>query len=240
MKVLALDTSNQPMSVALLDDQQVLAQKTTTTQLNHSVQLMPTIAELMDEVNWQPAMLERIVVAQGPGSYTGLRIAVTTAKTLAATLNIELVGVSSLRVLAAGVPEQTGIISPLFDARNTQLYAGAYRFKNGELVTVLPDQHTNLEAWTTALAQLKEPVTLIGETTRFHDDLVAALKDQVSFVEGDQNLPNAGILGQIGLEMSPITDIDGFVPNYLRLSPAEAQWAAAHPGETHTNYVEEV
>ena len=100
MKVLAFDTSSKALSLAILEDKQVLAETTINIKKNHSITLMPAIDFLMASLDWTPKDLDRIVVAEGPGSYTGLRIAVATAKTLAHTLNIELVGMSSL--LASG------------------------------------------------------------------------------------------------------------------------------------------
>ena len=89
----------------------------------------------------KPADLDKIVVAKGPGSYTGVRIGVTIAKTFAWTLNIPLVGISSLEALAAGVGRHfDGFISPLFDARRGQIYTGLYQFKNGQLESVIQDQ----------------------------------------------------------------------------------------------------
>ena len=101
MKVLAFDTSSKALSVAILDGEQLLADVTVNVKKNHSINLMPAIDFLMNSVDLKPADLDRIVVAQGPGSYTGLRVAVATAKTLAYALGIELVGVSSLYALAA-------------------------------------------------------------------------------------------------------------------------------------------
>ena len=96
MKVLAFDTSSKALSLAILEDKQVLAETTINIKKNHSITLMPAIDFLMASLDWTPKDLDRIVVAEGPGSYTGLRIAVATAKTLAHTLNIELIGMSSL------------------------------------------------------------------------------------------------------------------------------------------------
>lgn len=100
MKILAIDTSNQTMAVAVTDDNRLLGQLQTTVNKNHSKTLMPAIETLMKELELTPQELDRIVVAQGPGSYTGLRIGVTTAKTLANTLKTELVGISSLKTIA--------------------------------------------------------------------------------------------------------------------------------------------
>ena len=81
MKILAFDTSSTALSVALLEDEKLVAESTVTVKKNHSISLMPTIDFLVAQAGWQPSDLERIVVAQGPGSYTGLRVAVATAKT---------------------------------------------------------------------------------------------------------------------------------------------------------------
>lgn len=105
MKILAIDTSNQPLSVAVLEDGNLLSQATCTKTKNHSVKLLPLIERLMEDARLKPCELDRIVVAKGPGSYTGLRIGVATAKTLAYTLDKELAGVSSLEVLAAAFPK---------------------------------------------------------------------------------------------------------------------------------------
>ena len=94
MKILAFDTSNRALSLAVLEDKELLGQVTLNIKKNHSITLMPAIDFLMNSLDLKPTDLDRIAVAQGPGSYTGLRIAVATAKTLAHTLKIELVGVS--------------------------------------------------------------------------------------------------------------------------------------------------
>ena len=125
MKILAVDTSNHPMSVALVEDEQLLATTTLNMVRNHSIYLMPAISKLFELVQWQPTDIDRVVVAQGPGSYTGVRIAVTTAKVLADTEKIDLVGVSSLAVLARNVvPTSSAIIVPFFDARRGNVFAG--------------------------------------------------------------------------------------------------------------------
>ena len=81
MKVLAFDTSSKALSLAILEDKQVLAETTINIKKNHSITLMPAIDFLMASLDLTPKDLDRIVVAEGPGSYTGLRIAVATAKT---------------------------------------------------------------------------------------------------------------------------------------------------------------
>ena len=126
MKILAFDTSNQPLTVSLAEDNQVKRVFSTNEARNHSIQLLPAIQETIAAQNWTLTDIDRIIVAQGPGSFTGLRIGITVAKVLADTLKIDLVGVSSLAVLAEQVTSQ-GLIVPLFNARNENVFAGVYR-----------------------------------------------------------------------------------------------------------------
>ncbi|NSS17968.1 tRNA (adenosine(37)-N6)-threonylcarbamoyltransferase complex dimerization subunit type 1 TsaB, partial [Enterococcus faecalis] len=101
VRILAIDTSNQTLSIAVCENQKILGSYTATVKRNHSLTLMPAIDYLMSQLNLAPTAIDRFVVAEGPGSYTGLRLGVTTAKTLAYTLKKELVGISSLQTLAA-------------------------------------------------------------------------------------------------------------------------------------------
>ncbi len=114
MKILAMDTSNQVLSVALLDDKQLIGEITTNIAKNHSVRLMPAVEKLMKDVNVKPSELDRIIVAKGPGSYTGVRIGLATAKTMAWALDIPVIGVSSLEALAYQGILFDGIICPFF------------------------------------------------------------------------------------------------------------------------------
>ncbi|MBB1080384.1 tRNA (adenosine(37)-N6)-threonylcarbamoyltransferase complex dimerization subunit type 1 TsaB [Limosilactobacillus sp. STM2_1] len=241
MKILAIDTSNHPMSVALVEDEQLLATTTLNMVRNHSIYLMPAISKLFELVQWQPADIDRVVVAQGPGSYTGVRIAVTTAKVLADTENIDLVGVSSLAVLARNVePASTAIIVPFFDARRGNVFAGAYRWQNGELINEIADQHLGIDVLLNQLAKLDQSVLLVGHMT----DKIRAKFDQlpanVTLLPRVYGIPSTYQLALAGKQGAPVKEIDSFVPHYLRITEAEANWQKLHPGETRKNYVREV
>lgn len=236
MKILAIDTSNQPLAVALTADGQVLAERETNQSRNHSLQLLPLIDEMFKEVNWQPTDLTRVAVAAGPGSYTGVRIGVTTAKTLATTLNIELVGVSSLLTLAMNINQADALVVPIFDARNNNLYSAVYQNNQA----IWPDQHANIDELITYLQTTTAPIIVVGEYHNFEEQLQTTFGTRVSFGSEDQNLPHGANIAALGEKLLPITDADAFVPNYLRVSQAEADWQAAHPNEVGQEYVEEV
>ena len=224
MKVLAFDTSSKALSLAILEDKQVLAETTINIKKNHSITLMPAIDFLMASLDWTPKDLDRIVVAEGPGSYTGLRIAVATAKTLAHTLNIELVGMSSLLAL---VPrQQEGLLVPLMDARRNNVYAGFY--ENAKLI--MPEAHLSfaevLEKVTDA-----EQVTFVGEVGTF----VEQIQEQLPQASYQETLPNAANLALWAWDKKA-DSLHDFVPNYLKRVEAEENWLKNHT-ESGESYI---
>lgn len=227
MKILALDSSNQALSVALVEDGRLLAEMLLAIKKNHSISLMPTVDFLVAQVGWTPKDLERIVVAQGPGSYTGLRVAVATAKTLAYTLQIDLVGVSSLQSLVpAGL---SGRVVPLIDARRNSVYAGVY--ENGRATQA--DQYWVFEELLASLSG-QENLTFIGEVTNFVEQIKQAFPEAAI----QTSLPSAYHLAVIGQDM-PAVDVTSFEPAYLKRVEAEENWLKDHAAGDE-NYIKRV
>lgn len=128
MKILALDTSCKTAMAVITDNGKIIAGIQLNDEKTHSVKLLPAIEYILSAADLKENDLDAIAVTNGPGSYTGLRIGVTTAKTYAYTLNIPVIGINSLEALAASVDVgNDNIICPLIDARNTRVYAAAYQ-----------------------------------------------------------------------------------------------------------------
>ncbi|MED3623217.1 tRNA (adenosine(37)-N6)-threonylcarbamoyltransferase complex dimerization subunit type 1 TsaB [Neobacillus thermocopriae] len=229
MTVLAIDTSNYALGVALLEDHQVLGEYITNLKKNHSIRVMPAIQMLMRDCEKTPADLRKIVVAKGPGSYTGVRIGVTIAKTLAWTLNIPLVGISSLEILAAGTGRYfDGYISPIFDARRGQVYTGLYQFEGGRLEVVKEDQLAMLVDWSTKLMECSLPILFVGNDLSIHQNKIAEiLGPKAKFASITEHNPRPSELALLGKD-KPGEDVHSFVPNYIRLAEAEAKWLEAN------------
>src|SRR5699024_10419183 len=121
------------MGVAILKNEEIIGEVVTNINDGQSKRLMPAITKLMEDVHLVPSQLDKIVVAQGPGSYTGVRIGITTAKSLAWALNIPIVGVSSIEVLAYQGRFFDSVICPFFDARRGNVYTNLYKWENNEL-----------------------------------------------------------------------------------------------------------
>ena len=224
MKVLAFDTSSKALSLAILEDKQVLAETTINIKKNHSITLMPAIDFLMASLDWTPKDLDRIVVAEGPGSYTGLRIAVATAKTLAHTLNIELVGMSSLLAL---VPyQQEGLFVPLMDARRNNVYAGFY--ENAK--PVMSEAHLPFER-VIELINGASQVTFVGEVGPF----VEQIQEYLPRTNYKETLPNAVNLALLAWDKEA-DSLHDFVPNYLKRVEAEENWLKNHT-ESGESYI---
>ena len=226
MKIAAFDTSSKALTLAILEDETLLAQMTLNIKKNHSITLMSAIDFLMNSLDMKPTDLDRIVVAQGPGSYTGLRMAVATAKTLAHTLKIEMVGVSSLLAL---VPEQVeGLVIPVMDARRNNVYAGFYQ--SGQ--SVRPEAHLPLAEVLEIAGVANQSVTFVGETTAFTEQIEAALPQAAI----QSTLPDAAAIGRLGLDL-PAQSIHDFVPNYLKRVEAEENWLKTHQ-ESSNSYIQ--
>ncbi|MDP4105673.1 MAG: tRNA (adenosine(37)-N6)-threonylcarbamoyltransferase complex dimerization subunit type 1 TsaB [Bacillota bacterium] len=225
MTVLAIDTSNQALGVALYDENKVIGEYITNLKKNHSIRIMPAIQMLMKDCERTPKDLTKIVVAKGPGSYTGVRIGVTIAKTLAWSLQLPLVGVSSLEILAAGAGRYfNGAVVPLFDARRGQVYSGLYRYHNNELVTVQNDALVMMTEWAEELKSVENKILFIGNDLIIHRPTIEEiLGSQAIFSEVTENNPRPSELVLLGKD-KPGEDIHSFVPNYIRLAEAEAKW----------------
>ena len=138
MKILALDSSGLVASVALLQDETLVAEYTMNYKKTHSQTLLPMLDEIKKAVDLDLETLDAIAVAAGPGSFTGLRIGSATAKGLGLALNKPLIAVPTLEALAYNLydtPEDTPIC-PIMDARRKQVYTGMYAFKDRCRITV--------------------------------------------------------------------------------------------------------
>jgi len=224
MNILAMDTSHHVMGVALLQEDKIIGEITTNLAKNHSVRLMPAVEQLMKEVAMKPEDLDKIVVAKGPGSYTGVRIALSTAKSMAWALDIPIVGVSSLEVLAYQGRLFQGYICPFFDARRGLVFTGVYQWKGNDLKAVFEEKNMPMEELLLKLKEEGQSVLFLSPDLEKHEENIQKiLGNQAVIPEGPYHISSAGHLGLAGL--SAETDLTHqLTPNYLRLAEAEANW----------------
>jgi len=221
--ILALENSSLCGSVALVSPGGCLAESSLATTKTHSKRLLPAIQQVMADsgTNWQA--LSAIAVSAGPGSFTGLRIGMTTAKGLAMATGKPLIAVSSLTTLACQLPWATQLICPLLDARKQEVYAAFYRAgKDG-----IPRRCGDIEAITPeALAQkIDEDVIFIGDGVEIYREILEkGVRAQVSFANPAVFFLRAAALGASALvkwQRGEFLDTASATPDYIRLSEAE-------------------
>ncbi|AKP66951.1 tRNA (adenosine(37)-N6)-threonylcarbamoyltransferase complex dimerization subunit type 1 TsaB [Companilactobacillus ginsenosidimutans] len=240
MKILAFDTSNKPLTVAVVEDGKVLARMDSTEMKTHSVSLLPDIQESLAKSNLDINDIDKIAVADGPGSYTGVRIAVTVAKTLAFTLDKPLVGISSLRLLAANGAEGDLVVA-VEDARNDNAFAGAYIKKSGEVVDVIPDQHIAMDDLFDLVKNYDQENMQFVNVSDHLAELIKQRFPKANILMTKESLPDAVKLADSAVNEPPVKDVNAFVPTYLRLTQAEHDWIKkGHKEDGNISYVEEI
>lgn len=235
MKMLAIDTSTHVLGIALADEKKILGEYTTNIKKNHSVRLMPAVESLMKESGVAPDELEAIAVTTGPGSYTGVRIGVTTAKSMAWALNIPLYPVSTLQVFAQNGLGFPGLISPLIDARRNQVYTAAFSGNTGKNVVArqMKDQIILLPEWLEALGQMQEQILFVGEDTGPRQELIQErLGSRAVFADWmGQTIRPAEII-RVARADGEARDAHTVVPEYAQLAEAEKNWQKAQSGRS--------
>jgi len=170
MRILSIDTATPSASVAFVDDGRILAECLLSGQKNHSERLLQIIDKLFDWTGIARESIDLIAVSVGPGSFTGLRVGISTAQGLAFALDKPLAGVPTLEVVANQTTGGDGLVSPMIDARKQQVYAALYRSRCGVLEQVLPATVRDPAAW---VESLPEPALLIGSGAAVYYDSIA-------------------------------------------------------------------
>jgi tRNA threonylcarbamoyladenosine biosynthesis protein TsaB len=182
---------------------------------------LPTVAQVLKACHWHPVDIDVVCVTTGPGSFTGLRIGVTAAKTLAFAVNAQLVGVPTLAALAASVPNCPGRLWTIMDAQRQELFTASF-----ETIEITNDPVTrilDIDAW---LSQLRAGDSVVGPPLA---QLASNLPPGVSAVDAKFWQPQAKIVGELGYQLflqGRTTDPVQLVPNYYRKSAAEEKAAA--------------
>jgi tRNA threonylcarbamoyladenosine biosynthesis protein TsaB len=220
MLLLAIDTSTLAGSICLLQDERVIGELSLNLGLKHTERLLPGMDWLFSELKIEPKAVGAIAVGIGPVSFTGLRVGLVSAKGLAMSLGVPIVGVSSLEALALPLKFYGGKILAVLDAKKSQVFAGFYQ-GGGELVplggelVVNPDQ---------LLPMLEDGMLVTGEGFRVYRQLLLSSGKKIIDAGFEFDFPKASSIAKIGLEKikaGKSDQVDGLAPVYLRPSDAE-------------------
>lgn len=229
MRVLAIDSSGIVASVAVVEDTRVLAEYTLNDKKTHSQTLLSMIDNVKEMLSLDLKTLDAIVVAKGPGSFTGLRIGVSTAKGMGLALNIPVVGVPTVDALAFQMYDSDSLICPMMDARRGQVYTGLYRIRAGRLEVVCPQTAMDALDMIKLINEKEERVIFIGDGVPVYEELIKEnIACEYAFAYGFASRQRAAALGMLGILYANeglSESADDFKPEYLRASQAERERA---------------
>ncbi|MCH7726613.1 MAG: tRNA (adenosine(37)-N6)-threonylcarbamoyltransferase complex dimerization subunit type 1 TsaB [Planctomycetes bacterium] len=218
MRILALETSVREASIALCDHDVLRTEAALPSGLGTAQTLAPTIADQLDLLGWSPKDINLIAVSTGPGSFTGLRVGITTAKTMAYALGADVLGLNTLEVIAAQVPPTASKIWAVMDAQRQQLFAACFLQTRGKLETVHKTEVIDNRQW---VEQLESRVAVSGPALgRLHE----ILPDTVTAVDSEWWTPRAATVGKLAFQYDQQghrDDLWKLTPNYFRKSAAE-------------------
>ena len=238
MRILALDTASSACTVAVVENGTVLAENFLQVPRAHSTRLMPLVAQAITDSGLAKTDLDGIAVGVGPGSFTGLRLGLATAKGLGFALGKPCVGVSTLKALAFGTGAQLGLVVPMLDAKRGEVFTAVYAAGDNNPNTwaeLIPPSHMHYEklaeeiqALRTGLRHTWQFVTFCGDVaTRYAADM--GFGDATRLAPAGAMLPRAwalAALGEAALASGQAADPEALAPVYLRKSEAETLWEA--------------
>ena len=226
MHLLAFETSAKAASVALFDADTLLGESYQNTGLTHSQTLMVMAQDLLKQCSCDPAQVDAVAVANGPGSFTGVRIGAAAAKGFSWGADIPLYGVSTLHAMALGLGAFEGVICPVMDARRNQVYNALFYVNQGVLTRICDDRAISLADLGAELKKLSKPIFLVGDGSNLCYNTLSESVPQLVLPPQHRLHQRAVGVGLAALEQisAGITgDGASLAPNYLRLSQAERE-----------------
>jgi tRNA threonylcarbamoyladenosine biosynthesis protein TsaB len=231
MKILGIDTSTSCGSVGLIEDDTVIAEYLLDIPVTHSERLLRSIEYVLRQAGCSTEDLDGWAISLGPGSFTGLRIGVSTIKGLAFATQKPVAGVPTLDALAFNITPTPYLICPILDARKGEVYTGFYRYEEGNnLKRISVYQAISPEDLT---SKIEERTIFLGNGVKTYGDYLRnAVPALATFVPVSLNLPHGSIVARLGLERlhrNEVLDLSTFTPIYVRASEAEIKWKEKHP-----------
>lgn len=226
--LLAIDTSSLVLSCALAEEDRLIAEWTVQRKLTHSEQLIPHMDEMIKEAGVSKKEISAIAVSIGPGSFTGLRIGLATAKMASYIWKVPLIGVDTLEALAWNMAGSQAFVLPLLDTQRGNVYAALYGAFD-ELWQEEKEEAAPIDEVIEAALRHGGPIIAVGECAdKYKDKLVVA---GIKLAPPHNRLARAGSVALAGLKKLAEGKTDDplrILPNYIRRSEAEVLWEKRH------------
>ena len=225
MKILAIDSCSNVATAALVCDDVLIAQFSLNDKTTHSTKLLPQIEYMMQNAQTEFADIDLFAITTGPGSFTGQRIGVATAKALAHATGKPMVGVSALMAMAYNIKFTDYLICPIMDARREQVYTASFKWQDDELITIKEDRAMALDD---LLEEIDENVIFFGDGVPvFKEKIASKLGNKAHFAPANLMHINGGGVAEAAkseYKKGNACDYASLVPTYLRLSQAEREY----------------
>lgn len=226
MKILAFESSAKAASVALCEDEFLIAQSYQNSGLTHSTTLMPMAESLLDHCGVALREVDCLAVAAGPGSFTGLRIGISTVKGLAWGAEKPCAGVSTLEAMAWNLAHVDGVICCAMDARRHQVYNALFRARAGALERLTPDRAISLEDLAREREGLQETQIVVGDGAQLCYNDAKARGQSLQLAPPHLRFQSAWGVARAALELARrggLVSGEALTAHYLRLSQAERE-----------------
>lgn len=228
MKILAVDTACTVAAVAVTENTKLLGEYIINHKKTHSQKLMPMIEEVLNNLELQPADIDIFAASNGPGSFTGLRIGVTTIKAIAFAANKPVVSVPTLDALAYNAAGSNSMICPIMDARNNQVYTALYRNNRTEQVKITEYMGIPILELIDIIKGKNQKTVFVGDGIQLHRELLQIeLGEMCSFLPESMSLQRGSSVAQIAYMRASrglLENCFEMVPFYLRKSQAEREY----------------
>jgi tRNA threonylcarbamoyladenosine biosynthesis protein TsaB len=225
MYILGIETATKTGGVAIVSEAGVLAEYTLNIEVTHSERLMSTVDRVLTDTGLAMSNIDGFGVSIGPGSFTGLRIGMSTVKGLAFTTGKPVAAVPTLKALAWNVPYPLYPVCPLLDAKKKEVYAALYRYDGNDLLQTLPETVAPLGE---LADRISGEVIFTGEGARlFAEDIQKLFGNRARFAPLAAAVPSAASVAELALGMiggGRCTDPDNLSPLYIRRPEAELAW----------------
>jgi tRNA threonylcarbamoyladenosine biosynthesis protein TsaB len=225
MKILGIDTATPFLALGIVEDERVLAELRFNAGQTHAQILIPSIDRVLNDASLKLEELDGIAISIGPGSFTGLRIGLATAKGLCFASEKPLISVPTLDGLVYFQRSPSYPLVPILDAKKNEVYSAVYDSRDDRITRVSDYWVTSIEK---LVAKIPQEVIFLGLGLEvFKENLKKLLGEKAHFLEGERNLPSGTAIAFLGLEklkLSEFEDLDKVEPLYLRSSEQELKF----------------
>ncbi|MEG6616614.1 tRNA (adenosine(37)-N6)-threonylcarbamoyltransferase complex dimerization subunit type 1 TsaB [Peptococcaceae bacterium 1198_IL3148] len=235
MYVLGIEAATPVAGVAVVNEEKVLAERFINNKRTHSVNLLPMIKEVIVDAGIKKEEINGIAVSAGPGSFTGLRIGMTTAKTLAQVWGIPIIAVSTLDAMSFPLIGYHGLVCPILNARKNEVYSAIYQGGATEIKRLAPPMAVPMSELLQQLSPWPDKkVLFLGDAIDiYREQLKSHLGAKAQFAANAAVLPRGATVAELGLVKLNLGEVSSpleIKPNYIRPSEAEVKWAEKHKG----------